>query len=152
MTEIPTKQRELSFQRRIMDSYDKAGGYARKWASDVQAGVPDLVASLPMLSVGCHLAEVKHRPQWSIDKLPRNDVKNCLTSLQMDVCGRFVHGGALVVAMLVVGGGGRGASSHLGLFDPRADKWDLKGATWYPYVAGEGYDVTSAVQSYVLRG
>lgn len=39
--------KELDLQSRIIDEIREAGGWARKWASVLQTGVPDIIAVLP---------------------------------------------------------------------------------------------------------
>jgi len=49
---------ELNVQANILKSVIKGGGFGRKWASDFQVGVPDLILAMPGL--GLWLCEVKH--------------------------------------------------------------------------------------------
>ena len=56
---MTAKRVELKFQDHLIDSYSRQGGYARKWASEWQGGVQDLICSIP--PIGLHLIEVKHR-------------------------------------------------------------------------------------------
>lgn len=53
-------KRELSYQNRIIESYSLYEGFARKWATNLYVGMPDLICALP--GYGLHLIEVKHHP------------------------------------------------------------------------------------------
>lgn len=49
--------KELTLQRRIIDAAKQAGGWGSKWATQMQAGRPDLILCLPQ--TGLFVAEVK---------------------------------------------------------------------------------------------
>lgn len=125
-------RRELKFQDHIIDSYKLAGGHARKWATDLQVGMPDLICSL--LGYGCHLVEVKHRPEWR----PGLTYDNPLTLKQQLEARKFKEAGAKVHGF-VVAGDTDAVGSFLILIDPLADR--VKMERYVPYVAGKKFNV-----------
>lgn len=125
-------QRELAFQKHIIDSYKNAGGHARKWASEWQAGPPDLICALP--GVGVHLIEVKHLPTFG-----ENVVKNPMTSQQVNEAKRYIDAGGL--AFLGVVSGTKAIYARLWLFDPLVEKIDPKQSISCKYVPGEKFQV-----------
>lgn len=138
---MPSKQRrvELKFQDHIIDSYKACGGYARKWATDMQVGLPDLCAALP--GIGGHWVEVKHRPEWSILK---REYGNPLDKMQVRNARLYMDAGALVFGAVIVEGS-NAIGSHLVIFHPLAPVL-MTDHTIYPYVPGKGYDVATAAR------
>lgn len=127
------KRTELAFQNHIIDSYKLRGGYAKKWASEWQKGVPDLIATLP--GVGLHLAEVKHVPNF----LDKGRIPNPLEPKQKQECRDYMNGGAMVCGFLIAGA--KTIGSRLYVFDPTAEEI-LDGDPWVAYVGGSKYDLT----------
>lgn len=125
-------RRELKFQDHIVDSYKLAGGHARKWATDLQVGMPDLICSL--LVYGCHLVEVKHRPSWKRG----GSYANPLTEKQKFECGKYKMAGAKVHGFVIVEGTDA-LGSHLALFDPTTPGVQL--LQHVPYVAGKKFNI-----------
>lgn len=105
------RQRELNFQKHIIDSYLLAGGHAAKWASEWTAGNPDLVCCLPGL--GVHLIEVKHIPTWDACR----DIKNPMTPLQKLESCRYNQSGGLCL-LAVAHGSSTATNSFLTLCYP----------------------------------
>ena len=127
-------QNELTFQKHIIDSYWACGGHAAKWASEWQAGKPDLICALP--GVGLHLMEVKHLPNFKAG----SRVKNALTTLQQRECREYLESDGTVVAG-VVGFSSKAVGSKLALFDPLAEQWAADEAYWVPYRPGMKFDM-----------
>lgn len=127
-------KRELVFQDHIRKSYERQGGYARKWASAWTAGPPDLVCSLP--GFGVHLMEVKHLPTWK-----GGPINNPMTTLQQGESEKIEAAGG--VALLgVVYGSSVARGSFLGLFQSSLETFSLTDAEAVaPYVVGEGFDI-----------
>lgn len=125
-------RRELKFQDHIIDSYKLAGGHARKWATDLQVGMPDLICSL--LGYGCHLVEVKHRPAWR----PGLVYPNPLTLKQRFEMSKYKGAGAKVHGFAIAGGTDA-IGSVLVLFDPTADQ--VKVDRYVHYIAGKKFNV-----------
>lgn len=134
-----TKRQEIKVQGHLIDSYKMQGGYARKWATERQVGMPDLIAALP--SIGCHLVEVKHRPEWALGKT----YPNPLDPIQQKVARDFVAGGALVAGAVVVGDGPITASV-LFVFDPMTGELMLDPDLGVHYVPGAKFDTEDAFQ------
>lgn len=134
-----TKRQEIKVQGHLIDSYKMQGGYARKWATERQVGMPDLIATLP--SIGCHLVEVKHRPEWALGKT----YPNPLDLIQQKVARDFVNGGALVAGAVVVGEGSIAAST-LFVFNPMAEELTLDPDLGVRYVPGVKFDMGDAFQ------
>lgn len=128
---MTARQQELKFQSHILDSYERAGGYGRKWATDLQVGVPDLIASLH--GWGTHLIEVKHRPTWDGD-----EKSNPLNSKQIQIAKKFYNAGSLVLGAVVVGET-KALGSVLCFFDPKLD--DFKPIIRSMYVMGKGFPI-----------
>lgn len=135
---MPRKEVEI-FQPALMDSYKIAGGYAKKWTSDVTVGNPDLVCALPF--PGQHLVEVKHRPEFT-PKSP--GCANQLTLKQQSECRKHIEGGGMVFAALFISSS-KTLGSYMGLFSPIEPKWEFNTVTWFPYVRGAKYDIETAV-------
>ena len=57
---------ENKFQARIVRSIRMQGGFARKWASEYNIGVPDLIGAIP--TIGTFFMEVKLFNSGIIDK------------------------------------------------------------------------------------
>lgn len=106
------RRNELKYQSHLVDSYKAWGGTAHKWATDLNNGVPDIVATLP--NMGLHLIEVKHRPEFGVD---RDTMPNPMDSLQRHVCSEYAQGGGLVI-LCVIGGGEPNALSSRAYFYP----------------------------------
>lgn len=138
---MPSNSRrvELKFQDHIIDSYKACGGYARKWATDMQVGLPDLCATLP--GIGGHWVEVKHRPEWSI---LRKEYENPLDKMQARNARLYIEGGALVFGAVIVGGV-KAIGSSLVIFHPYAPVI-MADRNIFPYVPGKGYDMTAAAR------
>lgn len=124
---------ELKFQNHIIDSYEKFGGYARKWASDLQVGPPDLVGAMP--EIGQHLMEVKHRPEFGDTKM---SMPNPMDKKQIDVAKRYINANG-VVFLGVVGKSSKAIGSTLSLFDPLDPQIDYEEDWALPYVGGIGF-------------
>ena len=127
-----SKRNELAFQNHVMDSYKNGGGYAKKWASEWQKGVPDLIATLP--GIGLHLAEVKHRP----DFLKSGKIKNPLEPKQKQECRDYMNAGAMVCGLLIAGE--KAVGSRLYIFNPTAEEV-FDHDPWVAYVLGRKYDM-----------
>lgn len=138
------RRAELAFQGKIIDGYGRDGGRARKWATHMQVGVPDLVAALP--GVGAHMAEVKHRPLWAVGV----DHPNPLDAIQIKRAREYIDAGALVVGMAVIGSA-EARQSVLVVFDPLSDAVVWESSVPTPWVPGRGYAVRCAVEKYVER-
>lgn len=136
---------ELKMQNHVVASYKNFGGYAKKWASDLQAGQPDLVAALP--GMGGHLIEMKHRPEWG---LKSSGIKNPMEPLQVEVCGHYIRAGMPTFGLVIVGSS-NAMGSHAVPFHPLEDRiaWDESIA--FPYIPKRGYDVTKIWRLF-LRG
>lgn len=138
------RRRELKFQDHILDSYKRHGGTGRKWATDLQAGMPDLILTLQ--GVGLHLAEVKHRPEFGKGLVT---ILNPLTKLQRSVAEEFKNNGALVFGLLVGGGEATANDSVLYIFD--ADSLAIRAdlAVSVPYSARDKYDVRTLLNNHL---
>lgn len=141
-----TRRQELKFQGYILDSYGNQNGYARKWATDLQVGVPDIIASLP--DIGVHLLEVKHRPEWIVG----GGYPNPLDRAQVRIAREFEQAGALIMGAVIVGGVHANDTS-LCVFPPLQESINLFAETSSRYKPGKGYDVLQLVLSfnYVYR-
>lgn len=126
-------RRELAFQNHIIDSYGFGGGYAKKWASEWQKGVPDLICSLP--EQGMHLAEVKHVPNFG----PNSDIQNPMTDKQRDTAKNFQAAGARVLLYVVAGEDTR--KCVLYAFPSHMSRIFGRSPAWVPYRLGHKFDV-----------
>jgi hypothetical protein len=138
----PNRRRETKFQDHIIKSYLAQGGAARKWATDLQVGVPDLIASLD--GVGVHLVEVKHRPEWRRERAYGNP----LDAAQIRVAREFVTGGALVVGAVVIESP-EAKGAHLVAFDPIGTELHTSLSFSTPYVLGAGFDMRGLVGAFL---
>lgn len=129
---------ELLFQNHIIDSYQNLGGNARKWASEWQKGVPDLIATT--LQHGLHLVEVKHRPDFG-----RMSINNPLEKKQKEICKEYLSSGANVFGMLV--SGEKALGSKLYIFDPLCEKIHPS-APHVQYILGKKFDVVLLIDSF----
>lgn len=137
---MPSSRRmELKFQDHIIDSYKNCGGYARKWATDLQVGLPDLCATLP--DFGGHWCEVKHRPEWEVGE----QYPNPLDKMQALNARRFRAGGALVYGAVVIGSVSA-IGSTLVVFHTEGVVM-AQPEFCFKYVAGKGYDMRAVLVS-----
>lgn len=134
---MTSKRQELKFQDHIVDSYGLAGGYAKKWASEMAVGNPDLVCALP--GVGVHLVEVKHRPDWRLG----NEYANPLTAKQMQVARDYTKAGGVVFGAVVFGSV-KALGAFLFFFDPTLDR--LKITRGYEYKSGVKFPVKQILE------
>lgn len=132
-------RRELKFQGHIMKSYKNCGGHARKWATNMTVGPPDLVAQIRPL--GLHLVEVKHRPNWSVGK----GYKNPMTAKQEDFNKDFSDAGAPTFLMVVIGSH-EALKSTLHLFTTPAEKIWVTPHNGVPYQPRVGYDIKKLME------
>jgi hypothetical protein len=145
------KRRELVFQSHILDSYANCGGYARKWASEWQVGVPDLICTLP--DIGCHLVEVKHRPLW----LSRPVWDNPLEPKQREICKDYMKGGAIVFVGVISGGSKTTVDARLHVYPAYMNRMhvDMEGPSSFvqgvPYVGGKKFAMRTAINM-ALKG
>ena len=139
-----SKQKELLFQKHIIDSYVNCGGYAHKWATELSVGNPDLVASLP--NFGCHLVEVKHRPDWTERKY-----KNPLNDKQGQQARRYIEAGGIALSMVVVGKGSRAIDSKLYIFSSLEEQIDLSLAMHVDYVPSKKFNVDALMRNRGFR-
>ena len=135
---MPPRANELKFQNIIINSYKEQGGYARKWASEWQVGVQDLICTFP--GVGVHLIEVKHRPGWK-----GVEFKNPMEKAQVSVAQHYRDAGGLVFGAVVVGGP-NALGTTLYFFDPCSGRVVLEGGS--KYVLGKGYDLKGLVEEW----
>lgn len=136
-------KKELQFQNHIIDSYKNYGGLAKKWATEMQRGNPDLVCSLG--GYGTHLAEVKHEPDFEDKKR----IDNPLRPKQIQVCRTFIEAGSMVLAYVI--SGDNTLNSKLHVFHPLDRTFTFEEhSCWVPYVKGEKYDVRYLLYQYSL--
>ncbi len=139
------RRTELKFQNHIIDSYQNCGGRARKWASEWQKGMPDLICSLP--GVGGHLLEVKHEPEFGgIRKV----IKNPLAPKQRNEAEKYIAAGCPVFAAIVCCGV-LATGTKLALFHPMSDVFYFFEDQSVPYVAGHGYDMRMLIENKLRR-
>lgn len=138
------RQTELKFQNHIIDSYEKCGGRARKWASEWQKGMPDLICSLP--GVGGHLLEVKHRPEFGPMK---RIIKNPLEPKQRDEAKKYIEAGCAVF-VAIIACETLALKSRLLLFDPLADLMYYNEEESVPYEPGKGYYVRGLIEEAII--
>lgn len=132
----PSRKKELLYQRHIIDSYKMCGGYAAKWATDLSVGKPDLVCALD--DFGCHLVEVKHRPDWSMD----HHYKNPLTDKQVQAARDYINAGGISVSMVVVGRGSMAIDSKLYVFSSLAPTVCLSHCMFVEYKPTRKFNVS----------
>lgn len=128
------RRQELKFQDYIIESYKRCGGYARKWATDMQVGLPDLCATLP--EYGGHWSEVKHRPLWGMGV----SYKNPLDKMQVRNARLYIQGGALVYGAVIISSVNV-TGSKLCVFHPLADCITADTSNTFDYVPGRGYPI-----------
>jgi hypothetical protein len=90
--------KELDLQKRIIDEVKASGGWGRKWATQFQNGVPDLILTLP--KTGTFFVEVKlvERANFDFTKF-RPAIKT--TRLQVQEMARIKSAGG--IAFVLVG-------------------------------------------------
>lgn len=132
-------RRELKFQGHIIDSYKSRGGHARKWATELLVGMPDLICS--MKHWGVHLAEVKHRPEWEAEQ----EHPNPLSPKQAQEALNYVMAGGLVIGYVVIESTDA-IGSKLCIFNPCSAKVRLN--NWVPYVSGSKFSVDTLLRRY----
>jgi len=137
-----SRQRELAFQNHIIDSYKHQGGLAKKWATEMQKGNPDLICSID--GYGAHFAEVKHIPDFESKRV----IKNPMRPKQVQVCRDFIKAGSNV--LLYVVSGTDTLNSKLYVFDPMQEHIYHEVACAAPYVKGEKYDIRLVLYQYAL--
>ena len=135
-----SKQKELLFQKHLIDSYKACGGYASKWATELAVGKPDLVACLP--DFGVHLVEVKHRPDWT-----ERVYKNPLNDKQINEARNYINGGGIALSMVVVGKGSKAIDSSVYIFSSLAKSVDLSWAMHVDYIAGKKFNVDALMRN-----
>lgn len=104
--------KEIDVQRRLINSIQATGGFARKWASPYSVGVPDLIASVP--EVGMVGIEVKFLKRWSKDT--GRTVK--LTDKQHDVLAKLNRAGGKVAVCIAATFTNPPAKLHIAFFPP----------------------------------
>lgn len=145
---MTAKRVELKFQDHLIDSYSRQGGYARKWASEWQGGVQDLICSIP--PIGLHLIEVKHRPTFGLHSC----ILNPMEPLQREVAKKYLVAGG-VVLLCVVGDGVDAVNSTAYFFALKELTVGVFPTTVSPdvafysckYVKGDKYNVTGMAQA-----
>src|SRR5262245_13544559 len=94
---------ELDDQSDIIDSIIVAGGYAKKWATMLQVGMPDIIGAVP--SVGMFLMEVKsfvlQHPEHLHEAMQR-DLDENVTTKQRYELKRFAEAGAFCMLGIVL--------------------------------------------------
>lgn len=127
-------RRELMFQNHIIDSYKLLGGYAKKWASDLAVGNPDLVCSIPWRFT--HFVEVKHLPTWNGER----EIKNPMTPKQIIECRKWAK--TKVPVFLGIVTGTKAVESRLYYchpFDEKVSEFSVYAVS--KYVPKEKFDV-----------
>lgn len=135
---------ELKFQKYITDNYKSAGGYAKKWASDLAVGNPDLVCSL----IVPHMIEVKHRPTWDGER----PIKNPMTAKQVIEMDKWIDSG--MVGALAIVTGEKAIGSVLHYCWPLPPDGVISGHWVFAkgeYVAGAGFPIRRIVEKYKVR-
>lgn len=122
-------QRELSFQKHLIDSYKRWGGFARKWSSEWQAGPPDLVCAHPL--IGTHLVEVKHRPTFGNKRIT---ITNPMDTHQYVTAKKYIEAGGRVYLAIVRGD--KAINAQVAYFDPLLKELDPGSIRWYDYKPG----------------
>lgn len=137
---------ELKEQLDIIKSIRRQGGFARKWSSDFQVGIPDIVAALP--GIGAFFIEVKFErvTQWNFDR------KVGTTPLQK-ICLQEITeaGGIAMIGVAIRGPSSKDRWLHLLPFDAERVARDDHGCfgvaiAWEP---GVGYNVRSGVSQII---
>lgn len=130
---------ELRFQNHIIDTYKIEGGTGKKWASEWAVGNPDLILSCS--GVGVHLAEVKHRPTFTLSR----PILNPMAKKQISVAREYVASGGLVFLYIV--SGEIAVKSQLHIFDSLVDTTEQGHIVTLDYVAGSKYKgITNAIR------
>lgn len=125
---------ELRFQDHLIDSYKYYKGYARKWASEWQNGVMDLICTLPGVAV--HLTEVKHRPEFT-----GQTIKNPIEAIQRETAKSFINGGGDVL-LCVIGNSTKAIGSYAYWFHPLVETISTENCLyWGKYEPGIGFPV-----------
>lgn len=88
---------ELTVQKNILTSVIKGGGFGRKWASDFQVGMPDLILAMPRL--GTWLCEVKHEHEPAPSMTGLSRIANHPTKIQRSILTDFYDAGARVLIL-----------------------------------------------------
>lgn len=127
-------RKELAFQKHIINSYKFWGGYAKKWASDLAVGNPDLACKLP--DYPFHYIEVKHRPTWD----GRRQINNPMTEKQKIEMKKWHNAG--VVCALGVVTGDKAINSALYYCNPHGDYINESCVyDFVRYVPGKGFNM-----------
>lgn len=134
-----SKRKELKFQGHIIDSYMLQGGHGRKWATELMVGMPDLILTMPKW--GIHLAEAKHRPDWTTHR----EYKNPMTPKQRDEAHKYTEGGGLVLGYVIIASTDA-IGSLLCVYDPL--KPTMTTSTFVPYVLSVKYDINTLLEAY----
>jgi hypothetical protein len=129
------RQQELKYQKVIVNSYRKQGGFCERWNNEWVKGPPDLVCAYPI--IGLHLIEVKHRPTWKFT------IQNPMEEKQLEYAENYMNGGAdnRVYLGIIRGGGDKVLDSEFALFDPNSSHFNPDDGQWVPYTKGLGYDL-----------
>lgn len=136
------RQRELAYQNHIIDSYKNQNGLAKKWATEMQKGNPDLVCSID--GYGAHLAEVKHIPNFQNMRI----IKNPMRPKQIQVCREFIKAGSNVVLYVIAGEDT--LKSKLYAFDPMQEHIYHEVACASEYERSKKYDIRAILHQYTL--
>lgn len=132
-------RKELKFQNHIIDSYKHCGGMAKKWASEWQAGPPDLVASLP--DFGIHLIEVKHRPSFGNKNIA---IENPMTGLQQKTAKDYINAGGRVFLAIIRGD--KALNSQITYVDPRLRYISPSECVFYDYKIGYKFPIKEILE------
>lgn len=124
---------ELKHQTLLVKSYNDAGGWARKWNSEWQAGPPDIIAHYGET----HFVEMKHLPDLT------RTVKNPMTPKQREEAKRMIAAGASVYLGVVRGDGPK---AEIAYFDPESDYVDPAKGLWVRRQPGVIYDVRTLME------
>jgi hypothetical protein len=129
------RQQELKYQKVIVDSYRKQGGFCERWNNEWVKGPPDLVCAYPV--IGLHLIEVKHRPTWA------KTIKNPMEEKQLEYANNYAENGGehRVYLGIIRGGGDKVLDSEFALFSPYRFELHPDEGQWVPYTKGLGYDL-----------
>lgn len=143
MGKLPRK--ELKFQGHIIDSYKIQGGLAKKWATQLTVGVPDLVCS--MQDFHCHLMEVKHRPDWTVGKTYQNP----LTAKQLSTARKYEGAGSLITLGLIAHST-EALGSSLYLFPATSEYIKLRHEEGSTYRRSTKYDIRGLLTFLLDKG